>query len=230
MEWTDKTSSVYFFQNSSPHTVVLTKWIDFCFIKSEHVIDLYNCKSWLLPPHVMEAARFNRSVCLVLIVRSIVFPRRHKTTEGRWSVNANRPCFDIGVDAFSTPASTLQTPASWPPRPASWPLRPTCVAGRVVSFLVCTPLNTPRHHAVTPVVTSLSSSPMPSSALPVLVFFGLICKKWWLISKRGRLIWYNWPVDFLWVWLNHKNSRLICETRLIWSAKSVNFKWKLFKL
>ena len=151
------------------------------------------------------------------------FPRRHKTTEGRWSVNANRPCFDIGVDAFSTPASTLQTPASWP-------LRPTCVAGRVVSFLVCTPLNTPRHHAVTPVVTSLSSSPMPSSALPVLVFFGLICKKWWLISKRGRLIWYNWPVDFSWVWLNHKNSRLICETRLIWSAKSVNFKWKQFKL
>ena len=67
---------------------------------------------------------------------------------------ADRPRFDNGSDALSTPSSTPETQSSWPPRPASTVLRPTCVADHVVSYPACSPSTPLRNHLLTPVVTS----------------------------------------------------------------------------
>ena len=67
------------------------------------------------------------------------------------------------------PSSTPEAPSSLPPRPDLTLLGLTRVASRVVSFPACTPLNTLRHHAVPPVVMSLSSSLMPTSSIPHVV-------------------------------------------------------------
>ena len=107
----------------------------------------------------------------VLSARNIrlVFENVCKPLEVRNSNHADRPCFHCWSDASSTPSSPPEKPASWPPRPDLTGLSLTRVAGRVVSFPACTPLNTLRHHAVPPVVMSLSSSLMPTSSIPHVV-------------------------------------------------------------
>ena len=122
--------------------------------------------------HVIEAARFNRSVCLVSILRCILFPRRHKTTEGRGFRQRrstpfsyrDRCLLDPRVDPPNTRVVASQTRLVAP--------QADLCRRRVVSFPACAPLNTPRHRVVTPVVTSLSSSPMPSWGIPHVVCVG----------------------------------------------------------
>ena len=77
-----------------------------------------------------------------------------KSLKAVQSDDANRPRFGIGIDAFSTPSSTLEAPSSWPPRPDLTVLGQTCVAGSVVSFPAGFPSISMGNHLVTPVVTS----------------------------------------------------------------------------
>ena len=113
-----------------------------------------------------------------------------------------------------------QTPASWPPRPASTGLRPTCVAGHVCHFcLLVTQLN-----LISIRWPSHSSSPVASPrpfrrglaalgfvSCKVMLFLGLFCKKWWLLSKCGRIRSSGGSVIFSLGRLFHENSRLFCE-------------------
>ena len=76
------------------------------------------------------------------------------------------PCFHDGVMCFRPPWQPLETPSSWPPRPALTGLSTTCVAGHVVSYPALISSSTPSDIVLWLVVTSRSSSLMPSRTLP----------------------------------------------------------------
>ena len=79
-----------------------------------------------------RASGRNDSVVLFSLAKSFTCPQ--KSLKMGQSDNDNRPRFDNGSDAVSTPSSTPEAPASWPPRHPSTALGPTCVADPVLSF------------------------------------------------------------------------------------------------
>ena len=110
---------------------------------------------------------------------------------------ATRPRFDNGIDAFSTPSSTLEAPSSWPPRPASTILRPTCVADRVAPFQACSPSTHLGDRVVTPIMTSGTSSPMSSMA--VTEGGGVGCAFWkgraYILKAMGLYFENTWKLS-----------------------------------
>ena len=110
----------------------------------------------------------------VLSARNIrlVFENVCKPLEVRNSNHADRLRFHCWSDVSSTPSSAPEAPSSWPLRPALTGLSPTCVAGHVVSYPACTPLNTPQTPYRSPVVMSGTSSLMPSTSIPHVVCTG----------------------------------------------------------